>query len=387
MDLLARGAWLALLAGAALASATLAWARISYAEAPQAVLTILPWHPAALLQVGEAARRAESPQAELKVIGKNMMRMAPLLEAPLVYLGLDSADAGDRDTARLAFLSAVQRQPRNVPALSWLAADAITRHKFNQAVSWLDQLRRVDPANRHVYTEAMVYIAHAPGGGEVFDRELDRKSHLAMAAAEKIVLSSGDLGRLMRIGEVASEFRPRIVGKLLREKDVEAAFVAWLAFLPSSEAERLSWPYDPAFVGSEAAAPFNWELFDDAELLDEGGLLVRYSGRGSQTFVRQTMLLGPGSYRLTAYMDGELSGSGGGFVWSIACVREKRIISETRVTALSMTLSTHNAEFLVPASGCDMQTLTLEGKPGPLVARARATVKRVAIQQVVEQSR
>jgi hypothetical protein len=383
MNMLVRWTWVALLGAAALVSAGLAWAKLAQFEQPEAVLRVMPWHPVALLEVAEASRSdGEAPTRDLVIAGRQMLRMAPLLDAPLVYLGFDKAAAGDNAVANEAFLAAATRQPRNIPALSWLATEAARARDYERVVSLLDQLGRVDPRRMDEYAGALASIMADPMGAEVFARALDENSPLAVAATEKLIAVSGDLDFLMRAASQSPRFRQRLIDRIVNERGLEAAFVAWLAFLPSTEAENLAWPFDPAFVGLDAATPFNWQVLSDAERLKEGGLLARYSGRGKPTFVRQVMLLGPGSYRFAAEMDGELSATGGGFLWRLKCLPGDAELATVRVSSLARTLATQSATFEVPASGCPTQMLSLEGAPGALTTRARATVRHVTIRPI-----
>jgi hypothetical protein len=380
MDTLARWALGALLVAVALVAVTLAWARMTQVDQPEAVLRIMPWHSGALLETAEKSRLGPSAStAEIDELGKQVLRMAPLLDAPLVYAGFDRAANGDETGAHAAFQAAVRRQPRNVPALSWLATAAMKAGDYPKVVALLDQLWRVDPGNRSSYANAFSSIATVPRGAALLESELVRSSPLAVAAAEKLIPLSNDIGMLMRLAATTPSFQQKILDRIAREQGMESAFVAWLSFLPSSDAQRLSWPFDPVFVGSDAPPPFNWQLMSDAEWLREGGLLVRYSGRGNPTFARQAMLLGPGVYRFAAEMDGEMSGQAGEFVWEIQCLPDQSVIGAVRVSTLSLTLSTQTALFSVPPSGCRAQMLSLKGKPGAFTARARATVRQVTI--------
>jgi hypothetical protein len=383
MNMLARWTSAALLVAAALMSGGLAWAKLAQFDQPEAVLRVMPWHPVALLEVAEASRSdGQVPTRDLVIAGRQMLRMAPLLDAPLVYLGFDKAAAGDREAASEAFLAAATRQPRNIPALSWLATEAARARDYQRVVLVLDQLSRIDPGRKDQYADALASIMADPMGADVFARALDEDSPLALAATEKLISVSRDMDFLMRAASQSPRFRQRLIDRIVNERGLESAFVAWLAFLPGTEAENLAWPFDPAFVGLDAPAPFNWQVLSDAERLKEGGLLVRYAGRGKPTFLKQVMLLGPGSYRLAAEMDGELSATGGGFRWRLKCLPGENELATVPVSSLARTLSAQSATFEVPGSGCPTQMLSLEGAPGALTTRARATVRRVTIRPI-----
>jgi hypothetical protein len=379
MNTLVKAVCLALILGTAIASAALAWARMMQVDAPRAVLQVMPWHPGALLEFAEEARQLERPPSEVAALGKQILRSTPLLDAPLVYVGFDLASRGAEAEAHEAFTKAINRQPRNVPALSWLANAAMKNGDGERFVVLLDQLWRVDPQNRAAYAGAMASIARDPAGAALLLDGLGQSTPLAVAAADKLLPTVNDFDLLMKVGALAPKLQHGVIDRFVKEQGLEPAFVAWLSFLPASEIEQFSWPYDPAFIGSEAPAPFNWDVRSGAERIAEGGLLVRYPGRGSMTFVRQTMLLGPGAYRLSSQMDGELSESGGSLVWQVQCLADKSVIGQVRLSELTRTLSTQTLQFSVPTSGCPVQLLSLEGSPGPLTSRARATVRHVAI--------
>lgn len=369
---------LALLAVLATISGGLGWARLVQAEQPHAVLEVMPWHPGALIESVEASRlEGNATSAEVSAAGARMLRMAPLLDAPLVYFGFDQAAKGEREHAAEAFEAAVKRQPRNIPALSWLATEAVQRRDYNGVMALLDQLSRVDPQNADKYADALAGLLSDPHATQVFIEAFERRSPLAIAATGRMISASNDVDLLMRLSLSAPHFRQRVIDRLVRERGLEAAFIAWLTFLPRIDAESLSWPHDPAFVGSDAPTPFNWQVMEGAERLKEGGLLVRYTGRGKPVFVRQAVLLGPGSYRLAAEMDGEMSDSGGSLIWRVKCQPGDLEIATIPVLGLARTLSTQSTIVIVPPSGCPVQVLTLEGAPGTLTNRVRASVRRV----------
>lgn len=369
-----------LLAATAFAAAALAWARLSEDESPTAVLAILPWHPGAQLEASEADRNAgEADPTELAATGRQIFRLAPLMDAPLVLAGLEHVSRGDEPAARRAFEAAVRRQPRNVPALSWLAAVAVRDGRYEDAMRLLDQLWRVDPDRRDIYAQALASIVLDPSGAALVESAVADGSPIALAAVENVLGDASDLDLVMQLVAAAPSLKSKAVQRVVRERGLEAGFIAWLSLRSEAEARTFSWPYDPAFVEGEAPPPFNWQLGSDAERLPEGGLLVRYSGRGSPLFASQVMLLGPGSYRFSAEMDGDLSGTGGVVYWELQCLPANRSLGQVPALSSTKMMSTHTFDFTVPQSDCRVQSLTLKGRPGEFAQRVRATVRHVSM--------
>jgi hypothetical protein len=358
------------------------WSRSVALTDSRLSLRIYPGQSAALLVQAEELRASE------KIVSKSMaetsttlLRRAPLLDAPLVYSGLRLAAKGEERAAKTFFLAALRRQPRNVPALSWLAGDAVRNDQLNEAAGFLDRLFSLNPKEK-IYPSVLASIIAREGTEDILKSRLAAASPLAEQALEELNASSNDIGLLLRLNAHWRKGQSQLIQRLFAEQGPTQAFIAWLALAPELDARSISWPIDPVFVGIDAPHPFNWEVFEGAELLSEGGLYVSFSGRGQHLFVRQTMMLSPGHYLFSAEMDGEMTAAGGKFEWAIQCYGEQNDLGLVLIRDLSAT-PLHNFDFDVPLGrDCSAQILVLRGRPGEFPARARTTVRKVSIQSV-----
>jgi hypothetical protein len=379
---LVRGGVAAALIAVAMFAAIVGWAREASQSDPDVVLRVLPGHSAALLKITEDRRTQEGEVSDLTLAaGARLLRSQPLSEAPLVFAALARAASGDTDQAREAFTAARRRQPRNIPALAWLAADAIGRGEYARSAELLERLHALNHEQTEIYAAAWAATIPNPEAVAVLEERLSAGSILAQRTLQVINPTIDNLDLLIRLNAHAPDQQARLLESLLNSRGPALAFLAWLEFAPTAETRDFSWPFDPAFVGSDAPTPFNWTLAREAEILEKGGLYARYSGKLAPELAGQLMLLAPGAYIFKAEMQGNADQSKGAFEWVLACYRGSDApLAIVVVNALSSKPNEFSGRFTVPRQTCAAQTLTLRGKPGEFPARVTATVHRVSIQ-------
>ncbi len=372
---------LILLALAAL-SGVAGWTQWLARTDPDRVLEIDPGQAEALLTLAERDRLSDNGSPEVAaLLGARLLRREPLRDAPLVYAGLSLAAAGQAAPARYAFRLALKRQPRNVPALSWLAIDALDQHDYETAVGYLERLVQLDPSGRNTYADQMASIAADERGVALLEARLRDSQPLAREALARLNRTSEDFEMLLRLNAQTPAEQAGFLRRLVEEQGASAAFIAWLELAPHNETLDFTWPFDPVFVGSMAPPPFNWSLHQGAELLQQGGLFARYTGRGTPVFAEQLMMLAPGAYRFSVEMDGDSTATGGGFEWTLACEPSRAQLGAVPVQGLGPSLSAHIFDFVVPAGAeCLAQSLQLRGHPGAMPDKARGAARRVLIQ-------
>jgi hypothetical protein len=360
----------------------LAWTQHAAREHPNTVLEMDPGQVEALLSVAESARLDGLGETELVYeLGRRVLRRAPLLDAPLVYAGTREAQAGNEDAARVAFAHALNQQPRNVPALSWLASDAVRNGRFDEALQHLSRLPELAPDAGWLYADIVATFSASPEGLRTFESALAARTPLAEAALDRLTDTSNDIPLLVRLNGESAKGQALLVQRLYRERGPLEAFLAWTSMASSAEVRALTWPNDPAFLGSSVPPPFSWKTQEGAQILKEGGLYGRYSGRGVPTLAQQVMLLGQGRYSLHSEMDGKVEQQGGSFEWRISCVAGNRQLGVIAIKNLSDTISRDSVSFEVPGGDdCAAQLLALVGRPGELLRPARATFRHLTIE-------
>lgn len=370
-----------LILAAAASAALITWARAVVPETPSAVLEIWPSNAQALIvRADDLYGSASAAPAELASMSRKLQRAFPLSETPLVLTGAAAAAEARSADAMEAFRAARSRQPRNVPALTWITAQDIQNADFNLALRNLETLKRLNPGAEDIYVSTSASIAETPGGRDAFSDAVKARNPIALRALKQLNQNSANFGLLLDLNAHEPAGAGVVIDRLLRARGAETAFIAWLSLLPPTEAGSLQWPYDGAFVGLSAPPPFSWSISRDAELQEAGGLYISYAGTTAQkpVFARQTMLIGRGIYTLQAEMEGEISEEGAHFEWSISCLEPQLQIALLVVETLAPTIQTQATTFEVPP-GCSAQELVLRGRPGIFPVRARTIVRQVKI--------
>jgi hypothetical protein len=310
-----------------------------------------------------------------------LLTKAPLLDAPLAFVGLEAQALGQAANADRAFAAVRARSPRNPAARIWRAGRAIEAGEVSAAVSELTVLIRLDPDRSDAYVAALIELAASEDGAAAVGEWLETKPDYGDAVLAGLNARHPDLGQLLEFNRGLPALQAGLLTRVLNERGVQAAFLAWLNLLPPDEAASLAWPYDRMFEGRPAPPPFNWGLRSElAEFERTGGLGVTYLGRGRTLFLDQTILLQPGDYRIAVTLSGEAKPDGGGFAWDLACLpTPDKMLLELRTDALTESGVTLEGDFTVPASACAAQILSLRGAPGEFPLRARARLQSVSI--------
>ena len=137
---------------------------------------------------------------------------------------------------------------------------------------------------------------------------------------------------------------------------------------------------DPAFEGSDALRPFNWQ-FDDsfAEIpRRRGALQVSYRGRGRPVFAAQITKLPVGDYYFRAVLDALPSEGVGDFVWVINCLTSEDLPLEVSIFDPAMIEQETGIAFEIPQA-CDYQELSFRGFPGQFTRQLSFQVNDIEI--------
>jgi hypothetical protein len=363
-----------------------AWARMEASRSPEQVAELTGISAAILAGIEQGPSEARPRQqgrayAGLREQSKVLLTKAPLLDAPLAFVALEAQELGQAANADHAFAAVLARSPRNAAARIWRAARAIEAGQVSAAVSELTVLMRLDPERRDAYIAALTELASSEDGAAAVGEWLATKPDYGDAVLAGLNARHPDLGQLLEFNRGLPALQAGLLARILNERGVQAAFLAWLTLLPPEEAVSLAWPYDRMFEGRPAPPPFNWGLRSElAEFERTGGLAVTYLGRGRTLFLDQTILLQPGDYRIAVTLSGEAKPDGGGFAWDLACLQTpETMLLELKTDSLTESGVTLEGDFTVPASECAAQILSLRGAPGEFPLRARARLQSVSI--------
>jgi hypothetical protein len=361
------------------------WAGVAAAlsvRSPASALQIAPHQPRALAELLTAQR--EATDGARQAASAALLRSAPLSDLPLVYAGTASLTGGSVDESIKLLDAALARNPRREATLVWRASAAVAAGDTSDALVHLTRLVVLDQLRADVYLDAIGELSQRPEGQAWLFSEGFAQSPAFLTIIRHLNNVHPDLGVLLRLNHADPVSQAGLIDRALRERGPAVAFILWISLLPAEAGGAFSWPFNPTFENVSALPPFNWSLNERVASLErDRGLVVTYSGRGVQGFVTQTILLRPGAYRFSSELSGDGQERGGGFVWEIRCAStDAQLLARTERSGYRDGPRDVDANFEVPAQGCDGQVLTLVGVPGEFPMRARATVSQVAISSV-----
>ena len=364
---------LALLVGADL------WAQLTFRERPDQVLDAMPTNASALRKLATTisdGKGVKTPADQQMLLARRLMNVAPIDDVPLIL----AAKSGARIDAGAAYREALRRNPRNVVARTQEVQAAASAKNYDRAYFHLSRLYALTPDQRGSLVAAGIAIAKVDGGAEALKPYISTGAPWALDLLANLNTTDLDAERLLALNEVFPAGASDYIRRVLNERGVEAALIAWLGMLPKKDIDAFAWPYDAKFQQKTAPAPFNWEIDKiNAEYLKEGGLFATYDGRGTPRLAVQTVVLQPGSYKFSAVMNGETNESGGNFKWAVECYPDGKAIGAASPVQLSEKPTTLETTFTVPAEGCSAQRIVLYGAPGAFTMRARGVTTETAI--------
>ncbi len=370
----------ALVGGLAVATVG-AWQIIAVAQArslaqnaPEQALAWRAADPRALAyraeqEFADAATSGRAP-VEARAFARQALQAGPLEVRALRVLAWVASEEGDDRRARRLMGLAASRSQRDVSSHLWMFRDRLKARDFTAAFAHGDALLR-HPAT---FREAAVLMASAAGADEAAARALEQRLRYGPAWRARFVrelVASQDpdvtLSILLAVKEAGSPISADessvVATRLLREGRAREAYLAWVLLLPPSGYDVLGNVYNGGFDGPPGAGPFAWTLQRKTTEIGQGparrgqALRAAPSSRREDRLAGQTLVLAPGSYRLS--LDTRLDGSGdGGMAWTLSCAGD-RPGSLARLPARpSDDWTPLSTTFTVP-EGCDVQQIEL----------------------------
>jgi hypothetical protein len=276
--------------------------------------------------------------------------------------------------------AAASRSIQESEALDWLMRHNHARKDYATALWYADALLRTRSQARERVLPVLGSIAEKPEARGELEKLLAANPpwrHLVLSALPRAVTDARTpLLILLALRETASppttaDIRD-YVSLLVVHKFYELAYYTWLQFLPPGQLGGAGLLFNGGFELPPSGLPFDWVLrtgsgatVDIVKRTDKAGDRALYIelGPGRVEFggVAQTLLLGPGRYRLAGKYKGEIAGRRG-LVWRVACadkggapIGESPMMLGTVPTWKEVGLG-----FTVPAAGCRAQHLRLE---------------------------
>lgn len=307
------------------------------------------------------------------------LRATPLDPRLLRRLGQLENDGGRQEKAEALMREAVRQSRQETVAVIWLLQVAHAQRNFKDVADHADTLLRT---RRAAFSFAFAVLAQLSADAET------RGDVVRLLAAdppwrkdyfENLEVYAGEPRPTFEVVRAlrgsATPPREREMAAhltfLVRRGAVDLAYYAWLDSLPPDRLATVGLLNNGNFEQPSNPTPFDWSLAKGsgggAEIVPHpdgaGGraLSVIFSfGRVEFGGVSQTTVLGPGSYRLSGRLRGELKGRRG-LEWQVTCTGAggARLGQSPMFVGTARTWSAFDATFDVPATGCASQTVSL----------------------------
>lgn len=350
-----------------------------YADSdPARALQWRPAHPDALLRLAEknvAGRKFDAAEA----LAKRALAANPLDGRAYRVLADAASARGDRARQQALIALAVQHAPRDIAARAWAAQIALEHGDAAAAVAHYDRILRVAPAAQAKVFPVLSGLAATPGAREAMVSGLAEQppwrtellAYFASTAPTADDLPPVFEGLRAR-GGLSPHENAALVGRFVRDRRWDQAFVAWAGGLSAAQLSALGTPVNRGFEEqAPPSGPFEWNI-GRVSGVDAGirpspegqghALRIEFQGRRSAfRDVRQLLLLPPGrGYQLEwrSRFDGLQASRG--LRWTVTCADGTAgVILATEPSTGSSPWRTHAVAFDVPAD-CPAQWLTLE---------------------------
>jgi hypothetical protein len=324
---------------------------------------------------------------------------APLASEPFYAAALVRIRQGDRAGAIPLLEQARRREPRWPAPRLLLAQQYLLAGKVAGAVDEVAGLTRLGTGIGDQLLQALVPLSKDPSTRPAVLAALRKDPVLRQSFITYVARQGGDAELLFKslvsapdAGSAADE-QAAVVAMLIGSGDFQRAYLAWINFLPETALSGIAFVYDGDFAGLPGPPPFNWRLYSEgsgnAEMIHKSSLPqgtaleANYFSEQPATLAEQVIVLEPGSYVFSYSVTGSRDGdAGGGLGWSLRCL-DKQGTELLRSGLLPTQPTRVDVRFVVPASGCVAQKLSLVGTSGDVPATIRAdysglTVTRLA---------
>ncbi|MCJ7451841.1 MAG: hypothetical protein MUO39_05110, partial [Steroidobacteraceae bacterium] len=224
-------------------------------------------HPDALLRLAElmlAARRFP----EAGTLAQRALAADPLDGRAYRVLADVAREQGDRDRQRTLIALAVQHAPRDIAARTWAAQIALERGDAAAAFSHYDRILRVAPEAQATIFPVLAGLAAMPGARDALVSRLAEQPPWRVSLLRYFAgttPSADDLPpvfeALRAAGGLSPDENAALVGRFVRDRRWDQAFVAWAGGLSAAQLAALGTPVNPGFEdAAPPSGPFEWNF-------------------------------------------------------------------------------------------------------------------------------
>ena len=300
--------------------------------------TIAHLPEAALGSVAGPSGRFEDLRKKLRTVAVRAIANDPLNAKAFRLL---AETANGPDTVRLLMQEAIKRSRREAVALVWLLNDSTFHKDFKAALGHADLLMRTHSELSAYVFSHLAFIAEDPEGNPLLVQELTKappwRASFLEALPRHVKEPGSPLNLMIALKEggkpPANEELAPYLTFLIEKNRTDAAYNAWLEFLPESKLDALGLLTHPNFEQDPSGLPFDWHIASGlnavAELAplgieNERALHVSFGiGRVQFPEVSQIVFLPPGKYRLEGKLRGSIIAKRG-LRWQFRCSQGTR---------------------------------------------------------------
>ena len=342
----------------------------------------------AMRKVDAAAKVA--PDANLDVSGsmlsdddiaayaKRALAADPLNAQAIRILGQAAILSGDKVEAARLMTAALQRDVHEYRAAAWLLQDSFERGDRPGMAKYAETLLMTNGATRPYVAQVLAKLAEDAAGRKELVRLLAGNPPWRGMMLGMLPVRSPDARTvfmlLQDLKDTPNPPTPKDVSTyltfLMTNKLYDFAYYVWLQFLPPEQLHSLGLLNNGTFETPLAGGPFDWTLaegsgstvkIETTQNPDGHALYVEF-GLGRITFggVKQTLMLGPGAYKLNGAYKGEMRAVRG-LEWRVTCLAKTTapLAATEMFTRAAPGWTPFEMIFTVPAEGCVGQTLSL----------------------------
>ncbi|MCX5480083.1 hypothetical protein OSH08_13770 [Kaistia geumhonensis] len=314
------------------------------------------------------------------VLAREALVKSPLNTAALTILAQAEEAAGNAAIAAPLYRLASDLNKHLSQPLIWAINDANARKDYESVVRYADLFLRSTPTTTTAAAAATIdllvgvastaptaslivpYLKNAPPWRDAY---LNRLADTGVVGAFENVVAGIDYR------EIAFPWR-KYLNRLVSSGEIATAYVLNYGLLNPDSSDPVPYLFDGGFErGAADNLPFAWTIsnlrsatigFDPTTT--HGGrysLALSFTAPVSFHNVYQTMMLPAGSYRLNGFVKMSDLKAATGLQWTIFCKGSPPyVIGTSPLFSGNADWTAFTAPFVVPATGCEAQTLRLD---------------------------
>ena len=309
-------------------------------------------------------------------LAEDVLRRNPLSVDAATTLALSAAAAGNQDKARRLFAYSESLSRRDFPTQLWLIEERVAANDIAGALLHYDRALRTSNNVGEMLFPVLVGASNDPQIAEPLSAMLAARPAWWPGFTWQLIAHGQSADAIFRIGRALRldpdvERERTVLTALLRRLVADRRFgQAHRLFLEATgqRRETAGGIRNGDFEANNALPPFHWQLANESDLaavIQEDGehrggralYLIATNGRGGEV-ARQLLVLGPGSYRLSAVIGGSASHTRPQV--SLACANAPSVaLVREQLPPTGQAGATWSVSFSVTANGCPAQWLII----------------------------